>query len=158
GRHAAGLEFPAHEAIGGAMRRMVVRIGVLAAMAILSSCTGGQRAASTSPQPPPASRVASGPDVPGVYDPKTGSFFLGGTLPGQSIVASFGAPEMTPMAGDWDGDGVETVGVYDARHGVFFLKNSYEPGAADETFLFAWPNLVPLVGDWDGDGKDSVGV
>lgn len=61
-----------------------------------------------------------------------------------------------PIAGDWDGDGVDGVGV--CRSGVFFLKNSNAAGFADLSFAYGAPGDIPPAGDWDGDGVDSVGV
>lgn len=61
-----------------------------------------------------------------------------------------------PIAGDWDGDGVDTVGIF--RNGVFFLKNSNTPGFADLSFAYGAPGDIPLAGDWDGNGVDTIGV
>ena len=54
--------------------------------------------------------------------------------------------------GDWDGDGVDTVGVYNPVTGVFFLRNDNNAGSADEIFQFGPGGLgwIPLRGDWDG--------
>ena len=38
------------------------------------------------------------------------------------------------MAGDWDGDGDDSVGVYRPSAGEFFLKNDNTAGFADATF------------------------
>ncbi len=61
-----------------------------------------------------------------------------------------------PIAGDWDGDGVDTVGIF--RNGVFFLKNNNAPGFADLSFAYGSPGDIPLAGDWDGNGVDTIGV
>jgi hypothetical protein len=55
--------------------------------------------------------------------------------------------------------GTDTVGVYDAATGAFFLKNSNSPGGADLLFTFGGGGAVkPIAGDWDGDGDDTVGL
>jgi hypothetical protein len=46
----------------------------------------------------------------------------------------FGDPGDKLVAGDWDGDGTDTVGVYRPSTGVFFLKNSNLAGVADSSF------------------------
>jgi hypothetical protein len=53
--------------------------------------------------------------------------------------------------GDWNGDGVDTVGVYNPITGVFFLKNTHDEGFADIVFQFGpgAAGFEPLVGDWD---------
>jgi hypothetical protein len=66
-----------------------------------------------------------------------------------------------PIAGDWDGDGDDTVGVYDPYSTTFYLvnENSVTPGPVI-TFSYGGchPTWLPLAGDWDGDGDDTVGV
>lgn len=44
---------------------------------------------------------------------------------------------------DWDGDGQTGIGVYDASKGLFLLKNSLTPGAADIRLRFS-----PLGARW----------
>jgi uncharacterized delta-60 repeat protein len=61
-----------------------------------------------------------------------------------------------PLAGDWNGDGVDTIGIY--RNGTFFLRNSNGSGFADLQFPFGAPGDIAIAGDWDGDGVDTVGI
>ena len=71
-----------------------------------------------------------------------------------------------PIAGDWDGDGDDTVGTFDPRTGRWRLVNSNGPGAPapDLNYLGAILGLEipaavqPVVGDWDGDGDDTFGL
>ena len=69
---------------------------------------------------------------------------------------TFGDPGDQPVCGDWDGDGIDTPGVY--RNGVFFVRNSNTSGPADIVIGYGDPGDKPVVGDWDGDGKDSIGI
>jgi hypothetical protein len=39
------------------------------------------------------------------------------------------------VAGDWDGDGTDTVGVYRPSEDVFFIKQTNEQGVADASFM-----------------------
>ena len=74
-----------------------------------------------------------------------------------SITFNFGQAGDTPVAGDWNGDGIDTVGVFNA--GSWALRNSNSAGAADITVLFGIaPGSRPVVGDWNGDGIDTIGV
>ena len=68
----------------------------------------------------------------------------------------YGAPPLTPLFGDWDGNGSETPGTFEA--GTFKLKNSHGTGPADETFAFGHPRGFAVAGDFDGDGRDDVAV
>jgi hypothetical protein len=71
---------------------------------------------------------------------------------------SYGAGGSTAIAGDWNGDGVDTPGGYDPRRRRFSLRNSPGAGEPDLTFTAGRFGDVPLVGDWDGDGRDEVGL
>ena len=53
-----------------------------------------------------------------------------------------------PVAGDWDGNGTDTVGIY--RNGWFYLRNSNTNGIADLIFALGVQGDEPIVGDWDG--------
>jgi len=50
------------------------------------------------------------------------------------------------VAGDWDGDGVTTIGVF--RTGTFFLRNSNSAGTADLTVNYGVPTDRPVIGKW----------
>lgn len=74
---------------------------------------------------------------------------------------TFGDPGFEPVIGDWDGDGVDTIGVYTDK-GEFHLTNdaSSSNPTADRVVRFGNPSEgdVPVVGDWDNDGILEVGV
>ncbi|MDH3605749.1 MAG: hypothetical protein OER12_01995 [Acidimicrobiia bacterium] len=93
-------------------------------------------------------------------DPSPASigFFQSGRwlLPPSTAAFEFGQVGDVPLMGDWDGDGVDTVGVF--RDGLWLLRNANGPGPADHDFLFGEAADEPVVGDWDGDGVDTVGV
>jgi hypothetical protein len=68
-----------------------------------------------------------------------------------------------PLVGDWDGDGIDTVGVllYDFELDgpmQWQLRNSNTPGPPDVVLTYGQGRSTPLVGDWDGDGDDTVGL
>jgi len=62
------------------------------------------------------------------------------------------------VAGDWDGDGHGSLGLYDQQDGVFQLWD--EAGNRMTTSPFGPPGApaLPIAGDWDGDGRDTVGT
>jgi hypothetical protein len=94
------------------------------------------------------------------------------------IIASFGEqqnPEQwdTPVVGDWDGDGVETIGVVRADHDAnvfhWLLRNTNASGNAEVSYDYGQPDAygtlnpqeprgVPIAGDWDGDGITTPGI
>jgi len=72
--------------------------------------------------------------------------------------AVFGLPDGLPIVGDFDGDGVDEIGIY--RRGHFFLDLNGN-GVWDDEDL--WARLgdefdLPVTGDWNGDGKDDIGI
>ncbi|HEX6899001.1 MAG TPA: Calx-beta domain-containing protein [Thermoanaerobaculia bacterium] len=68
----------------------------------------------------------------------------------------FGLAGDIPLMGDWNGDGIDTPGVF--RNGTFYLRNSNTTGVADISFNFGTSTDIPVVGDWNGDGIDTVGI
>ncbi len=62
------------------------------------------------------------------------------------------------VVGDWNGDGVYTVGIF--RKGVWFLDMDGDGrwSAGDVMVEFGQAGDVPVVGDWTGDGKTKLGV
>jgi hypothetical protein len=69
---------------------------------------------------------------------------------------AFGSPDCTAVSGDWNGDGIDTPGVYCG--GTWYLRNSNTPGPPDIAFAYGTTGYVPVVGDWNGDGTDGIGV
>ncbi len=56
--------------------------------------------------------------------------------------------------------GSDTVGIYAASTGAWFLRNANSAGGADVVFTFGagGSGFVALRGDWDGDGDDTPGL
>jgi hypothetical protein len=72
---------------------------------------------------------------------------------------AFGLRGWVPVVGDWDGDGVEGIGMVDPSTGIWYLRNTPSPGLPDfSPFFYGLPGWTPIAGDWDGDGRDSIGV
>lgn len=60
------------------------------------------------------------------------------------------------FAGDWDGDGRDSLGVRRGNH--VGLWNGDGSGRPDLEFWYGTPSDEMVVGDWDGDGRDGIGV
>jgi hypothetical protein len=70
----------------------------------------------------------------------------------------YGNPGDFPIMGDWDGDGVETPGMYRQSDGYVYLRNSNSQGIAHIRFFFGDPGDVPIAGDFNSDGFDTVSI
>jgi len=70
----------------------------------------------------------------------------------------FGNSGDSPFVGDFDGDGIDTVGLYRESAGFVYFRNSLSTGVADLSFFYGDAGDQILAGDWDGDGDDTVAV
>jgi subtilisin family serine protease len=108
----------------------------------------------TSTVPPPR------PDTIGVY--QAGVFYLrnSNTAGPADITVAYGpATGQLPVTGDWNGDGIDTIGVYDTATGIFSLRDSNTSGAPDYSLVFGNPGDAPLHGRWSVSAThDGVGV
>lgn len=75
-----------------------------------------------------------------------------------TIAFDFGTSGDLPVAGDWDGNGDDSIGVYrGGDQGLFLLSNTLS-STVDASFIFGGPGDLPTAGDWVGAGKDGVGL
>ncbi len=111
---------------------------------------------------------SDGVDQIGVYRASTATFYLdlngNGQWDGQPTDVSivFGAVGDWPVIGDWNGDGVDQIGVYRPATSTFYLdlngNGAWDGAAADRIFQFGAAHDLPIAGDWNGDGRDDIGV
>ncbi len=104
-------------------------------------------------QPPPP----KGPTAVGVQDQRTGIWTLR-FEDGSTSQFYFGDPSDIPFIGDWNGDGIETVGLYRESTGFLFLRYTNDQGIGDVRIYYGNPDDLPVAGDWNGDGVDTVGI
>jgi hypothetical protein len=63
------------------------------------------------------------------------------------------------IAGDWNNDGKNTIGVFHGGAEGWYLRNSNSQGPHDiHVPNFGYSSDQAVVGDWNGDGKDTIGV
>jgi hypothetical protein len=75
------------------------------------------------------------------------------------ITFNFGQAGDPPLAGDWNGDGIDTIGVLSLSASAVQLRNSNSVGAPDVSFTFGGLSIDKLfMGDWNGDGIDTLGI
>ncbi|WP_449224078.1 MSCRAMM family protein [Aporhodopirellula rubra] len=73
-------------------------------------------------------------------------------------VFQYGEQVDTPLAGDWNGDGIDQIGVF--RSGQWMLDEDGDGRwtSKDRPKNFGMPGDEPIVGDFNGDGIDEIGV
>jgi hypothetical protein len=107
-----------------------------------------------------ASPLAS---CPALVDPAASAFYVKHSNGGgfADRIFGYGATNAgwVPLAGDWNGDGKTSPGMYDPASSCFYLTNG-AGGMAEITFGFGQGNAgwIPVAGDWNGDGIDTVGL
>jgi hypothetical protein len=62
----------------------------------------------------------------------------------------FGGAGATPVVGDWNNDGIDSIGIYVPSTGTWFLRNTNSPGPGDLVFAYGPPGATPFTGDWNG--------
>ena len=102
-----------------------------------------------------------GTDGVGLYRPETSTFLLYDSyetfdVAGSAIEFAFGpggSQGWMPVAGDWDGNGIDSIGLYQPEIALFHLKDSFSGGRSDHYVHFGPAGAtgwLPLAGDWNG--------
>ncbi len=111
------------------------------------------------------SGVAAGsvhaPSTVGVVDPGSSWYLKSTNGAGAPDLRPFayGGGGWIPVAGDWNGDGRTTVGVFDPATGLWYLRNHNLPGTPDQApFAYGAAGWIPVAGDWTGRGGTGIGV
>lgn len=96
--------------------------------------------------------------APALADEDGKYYYLNNRLQGGEAdeVFAYGASDDEVFVGDWDGDGIDTLGV--RRGDTYYLNNRLSGGGADEVFSYGRQGDEVFVGDWDGDGIDTLGL
>jgi len=107
-----------------------------------------------------------GCDTLSIYRPAEARFYIvnnlgtndGGLGPADYSFL-FGDLGDKPVVGDWDGDGIDEIGLHRESTGLFYWRNTLDTGNADGTIFFGDPGDRFVAGDWGiVDGKDTPGL
>jgi hypothetical protein len=106
-----------------------------------------------------------GDDNLGIYRPSQQMFYLftttctGSPMGAAQISFLFGNPGDNPVAGDWDGDGIDEVGLHRESTGFFYWRNTLDTGIASDEIFFGDPGDRFVSGDWGiVDGVDTPAI
>jgi hypothetical protein len=107
-----------------------------------------------------------GCDTLSIYRPSEARFYIvnalgtndGGLGPADYSFL-FGNLGDKPVVGDWDGDGIDEIGLHRETTGLFYWRNTLDTGIADGTIFFGDPGDRFVAGDWGiVDGRDTPAV
>jgi hypothetical protein len=106
-----------------------------------------------------------GCDSVGLYRPSQGRFFvineLGSADKGLGAATTdyvFGNPGDIPFAGDFNGNGIDTFGLYRTSTGLVYQRDTHTTGNASRSFIYGDPGDRFMTGDWTADGTSTPGV
>jgi len=107
-----------------------------------------------------------GCDTLSIYRPSEARFYIinklganDGGLGPADFSFLFGNLGDKPVVGDWDGDGVDEIGLHRESTGLFYYRTTLTTGIADDQFFFGDPGDRFVAGDWGiVDGVDTPAV
>ncbi len=96
-----------------------------------------------------------GCDTLSIYRPAEARFYIinklgrnGGGLGAADYSFLFGNAGDKPVVGDWDGDGIDEIGLHRESSGFFYYRNTLTTGIASGQFYFGDPGDRFVSGDW----------
>jgi hypothetical protein len=107
-----------------------------------------------------------GCDTLSIYRPSEARFYImnklgenEGGLGAADYSFLFGNVGDKPVVGDWDGDGIDEIGLHRESTGFFYYRNTLTTGIANGQFFFGDPGDRFVAGDWGVvDGVDTPGM
>jgi hypothetical protein len=107
-----------------------------------------------------------GCDTVSIYRPSEQRFYIinelgsnDGGLGAAEYSFLFGNPGDKPVVGDWDGDGIDEVGLHRESIGLFYWRTTLTTGNADDEILFGNAGDRFVAGDWGApDGIETPAV
>ncbi len=107
-----------------------------------------------------------GCDTVSIYRPSEGRVFIINRIGSESdglgdadLSYYFGNPGDKPFVGDFDGDGVDEIGLHRESTGLVYFRYTHTQGVADESFVYGNPGDVMLAALWNPPhGSETVGL
>ena len=107
-----------------------------------------------------------GCDTVSIYRPSEARFYIinelganDGGLGAADYSYFFGNPGDKPFVGDFNGDGIETVGLHRESNGFVYFRQTHTTGVADNQFFYGDPGDRLVAGDWGiVDGIDTPAI
>ena len=105
-------------------------------------------------------------DTVSIYRPSEGKVYVinelganGGSLGPAEFSYFFGNPGDKPFVGDFDTDGIDSIGLHRESSGFVYFRNSHTTGIADNSFFFGNPGDKMFAANWLWEpGPETVGL
>ena len=105
-------------------------------------------------------------DTVSIYRPSEGKVYIinelganGGGLGPAEFSYFFGNPGDKPFVGDFDTDGIDSIGLHRESSGFVYFRNSHTTGVADSSFFFGNPGDNMFAANWLWEpGPETVGL
>ena len=107
--------------------------------------------------------AGSNPDT-FVLDLNSNGLFDGVPTDARFKLAQSAGVQTPPLVGDWNNDGVDDTGKFQASNNKFFIDLNGDrvwsgpPNDRSTQFATSAGTGVPLAGDWDGNGTEDIGI
>ncbi len=106
-----------------------------------------------------------GCDTVSIYRPQKSQAFIhnslgahDGGLGAAEFAYTFGNPGDDPFVGDFDGDGIDDLGLHRATTGLVYFRLTHSAGPADRSFTYGDPADRIVAADWTGIGTGTVAI
>ncbi len=93
---------------------------------------------------------------PTVFDTSDGYWYILYANGGAEAI-QWGWPSVEPVSGDYDGDGIDDLAVFDQATGRWFIRSVAGATIAWEVF-WGWPGVRPVPGDYNGNGTNDLAI
>jgi hypothetical protein len=87
-----------------------------------------------------------------------GNYQWDGGNVGVDKAVGWGWAGVTPIVGDWNGDGKTKIGVYAGGYWYVDHDGTYLYDPSKDIWQLGWTGTTPVMGDWNGDGKTKAGA
>ena len=137
---------------------------ISAVLMFLIAISAQTRLAQTIPNTPVLTQTSSAADTIGIESNGTYYLSLANTSKYADYSVDFSAHPGQPIAGDWTGQGFDTIGSYDLKSGVFTLCTANTAADCAKPanliqFDYGSPNNVPVSGHWTlNAAHDGIGT
>ncbi len=94
---------------------------------------------------------------PTVFNRRTGNWHILFAGQGSAATHQWGWAGVDPVSGDYDGDGISDLAVFDQNTGRWFIRK-VTGEILGWSIFWGWPGVTPVPGDYNGDGTNDLAV